>query len=235
MSFTFLLIHSPILGPSTWRGVADALEKRGHKTITPSLAPAFAGAPPYYAKAAEVVAAAMRSVSANEIVVAAHAGGGPLLPLAIAAAAPARARAGIFVDAIMPHPGRSIFDETPVEIRDSFTAAAKNGKLPAWNKVFGDAAFAKELPDQRQRDALSKELIEMPLAFFDEHAPPNDPVKGVPIGYVQLTEPYQTQYDDALWMRWNARQELGGGYFALLTQAERVADAMVAIAEKPKP
>src|SRR5205809_6769522 len=49
----FVLVHSPVVGPSTWRWVADALRSNGHEAIVPNLvAEAVAGDPGVFAQAA---------------------------------------------------------------------------------------------------------------------------------------------------------------------------------------
>lgn len=44
----FVLIHSPLVGPSTWVRVAEQLEGRGHWVAVPDLVGALVAGPPYW-------------------------------------------------------------------------------------------------------------------------------------------------------------------------------------------
>lgn len=52
-SMMFVLVHSPVVGPSTWRWVAGALRSRGQDAVVPNLVSgALAGSPGEFARAA---------------------------------------------------------------------------------------------------------------------------------------------------------------------------------------
>lgn len=231
MKPAFVLIHNPLMGPFTWSATGEALKKLGHLIIAPSLAPALAGKPPYYAGCAHAVAESVRAAKPNDgVVLVAHGGAGALIP-AVVAAIQSPVRAAIFVDAMMPHPGRSWFDVAPVEFTAQLTHLAKEGRLPTWDAWFKPDVFNAMLPDSRLRRQVVDALPPMPLAFFAELAPPNDPIKGLPIGCLQLTKGYQATFEDAQWMKWPTRQEISN-QFAMLTQPERIAAAIDALAEE---
>ncbi|MFD2353633.1 hypothetical protein ACFSTC_36840 [Nonomuraea ferruginea] len=55
---TFVLVHSPSVGPSTWAPVAQALERRGHQAVVPDLTGVTGGGPPHWPRIVEAVRAA---------------------------------------------------------------------------------------------------------------------------------------------------------------------------------
>lgn len=63
---TFILIHSPLVGPLTWALVAEELSQRGHPTLTPVLPDARHITPPYWQAHAEAVAQSAYAIPADE-------------------------------------------------------------------------------------------------------------------------------------------------------------------------
>src|SRR4051812_41680577 len=73
----FVLVHSPVVGPSTWRWVAKVLRSEGHEVVVPNLvAAAMAGDPDVFAQAA-----ADAADSDEETVIIGHSGAGAVMPL----------------------------------------------------------------------------------------------------------------------------------------------------------
>ncbi|GAM99348.1 hypothetical protein U91I_02997 [alpha proteobacterium U9-1i] len=231
MKQTFVLIHNPLFGPSTLAPTAEALKQKGHAASAPALAPAFAGGGPYYPKAAQIIADAGNSASEGVFLVA-HGAAGPLVAAA-AAASKAPVLGVILLSAIMPHANRAWLDTVPDEIKAQFAAIAKNGRLPANDKMYpGQAdALRQQVGNPGVYTKLAAELIELPLAYFEEAAPPNDAIKKTPIGYIQLSAADQPRFDDATWMKWKTRQEISADGFPTITKPERVAAAIEAMAK----
>ena len=93
----FVLVHSPVVGPSTWRWVADALCSAGHEAVVPDLvAAALTGDPRVFAHAA-----AEKTNSDSQSVLVGHSGAGAVLPLVASALEPWPQQV-IFVDAGIP-------------------------------------------------------------------------------------------------------------------------------------
>src|SRR5688500_16898946 len=92
----FLLVHSPVVGPATWRWVAEARTSEGHEVAVPGFRTAAATGHPQ-----AVVSAAVASTPSDEAVVVGHSGAGFFLP-SIAARLPSPARRIVFVDAGIP-------------------------------------------------------------------------------------------------------------------------------------
>jgi hypothetical protein len=157
----FLLVHSPAVGPSTWRWVADSLRSQGHDVVVPSLIPAAqAGDPSRFAEAA----AASVNARGEPAVIVGHSGAGPLLPVA-AAAMRSKPRFVVFVDAgVPPCEGRSAHGD---EILSSLRDLAKNGVLPPWSEWWGDGVLEAMIPDDARRRTVEAELPRVPLSFYE--------------------------------------------------------------------
>lgn len=229
MTLSIALIHNPLLGPTSWRPTAEVLAKGGHQIILPSLGAAMAGPGPYYSACAQAVAKTIGQAAPKEgVVLAVHAAASSLLA-ALIGASPAPVRAAIFVDSEFTHAGRSWLESRPIEVTEMITGLAKEGRLPKWDQWWLQSNLADAVQDKRVREALLTELVQAPLAYFHERAPPNDPVKGVRIGYLLLSEHNRPRLEDARWMRWLVREEMTG-HLGSMNHPDRVAAALEALA-----
>jgi alpha-beta hydrolase superfamily lysophospholipase len=74
----FALIHSPFVGPLTWRPTARALEQKGHIAVVPALGRIE---PPYWPQYANLIAEAIRELRTHEpLVLVAHSAAGLVMP-----------------------------------------------------------------------------------------------------------------------------------------------------------
>lgn len=193
---TFVLVHSPLVGPATWRPAADVLRARGHRAIVPPLTHVLDGPAPYVPAltravadfVAESVADSVADVDAPVAVVG-HSGAGPLLP-AIAEALPVPITATVFVDAGLPHAGHSWFDTAPPELADHLRSIAKDRMLPPWHEWFPPEATAELVPDPALREILVRELRPMPVAFFEEPVPTSPDLPPDRCAYLRLSDGY---------------------------------------------
>ncbi|HXQ33652.1 MAG TPA: hypothetical protein VN843_06485, partial [Anaerolineales bacterium] len=116
-NITYALIHSPLVGPSTWELVYGEMINQGVKPIIPTLLDDPNSALPYWQQHAESVALDLAQIPKNEsIVLVAHSGAGPLLP-AIRHKLSHSVCAYVFVDAGIPHNGLSRIDLMKLEDR----------------------------------------------------------------------------------------------------------------------
>ena len=77
---TFVLLHSPLVGPLTWKPVADVLMEGGTNAVVPTLG-SEGVSPPFWKRHAEAIAERLRSFPrAERIVLTAHSGAGAVLP-----------------------------------------------------------------------------------------------------------------------------------------------------------
>lgn len=219
----FLLLHSPLVGPGTWKPVAEALRAKGHRAATPDLR-LSALEPPYYPALAERIAAAGQG---GDIVVA-HSGAGAL-------AGAARAPLGVvFVDALLPHPGRPWLSTVAPQMADQLAASAAEGLLPSWNTWLPEGALERLLPDPAVREAFLAELEPTPLAYFQEDAPRWPGVDTARAAYLQLSEAYAAEATQAAGAGSHVVR-LPGHHLSMLTDAGMMAEALVMLAARWAP
>lgn len=219
-----VLVHSPLVGASTWQPVAGVLRARGHAVLVPSLAEAFAGGAPYYPGLAGAVAEAWRSYGGDgAVVLVGHSGAGGLLP-AIAGAMGAAVEAMVFVDALLPHPGRSWFETVPAEMREHLRGLAREGVVPPWDEWFPPGTVEELLPDPAVRGRFRAELPRLPLAYFGERAPARTAPPGR-CAYLRLSDAYEAEARQAEGAGWPV-ERLDAHHLAPLTEPERIAAAI---------
>jgi hypothetical protein len=196
---TLTLIHSPLVGPTTWKPTAEVLRRNGYRVHTPTMA---VTAPPYHHNLAT-------AIPDEPAVLVVHSGAGALVP------AIRQAKAAIFVDALLPHPGRSWFDTAPPEAQAQLRGLAADGVLPPWHEWF---------PGEAMPEALVKsEIPRLPLTYFEERSPQADPV---PSAYIRLSEAYDAAADEAGRRGWWVHRE-NAHHLAMLTDPDRIADLIV--------
>jgi thioesterase domain-containing protein len=177
---TLVLLHSPLVGPLTWRAVSALLPG--------AMAPDLSGATTH-AAVAERVAAQLSGD--GPVVLVGHSGAGPLLPRI--ARTVRRPVAGlIYADSVLPHPGRSWVENAPAELVDHLRGLVEDGLLPPWHEWFEPAAIAEILPDDAVRAAFTAELPRLPFSYFTE--PASADTWAGPAAYLLLSEGYR---DDA--------------------------------------
>ncbi len=210
-----VLLHSPLTGPGTWSALAPILRAQQHTVFVPDLTLVMRGNGPFYPTLAAAAAA-----EADGAVLVAHSGAGALVP---AIAAQSHLRGAIFLDALLPHPGRSWFETASAPLAAHLRGLASDGSLPPWHRWWPDGAMARLLPDDAQRAAFVHELAALPLAYFEEPAP--DVTLSIPCAYLQLSEGYKAEADQAAADGWPVAR-LALHHLAMLTDPEPVASAM---------
>jgi hypothetical protein len=211
----FVLVHSPVTGPSTWRWVAAELAARGHQVSVPAV-----GAVRHWPEFADAVAA--QSGDGGDVVLVGHSGAGPLLPQ-IAAAMDVGSL--IFVDADIP-PDHGEAGLMPSEILADLRKIAVDGILPPWSEWFGPAVMRELVPDTERRAVITAELPRVPLSYFEASVPVPAGWTSAACGYVLLSdEAYGGQAGAAEARGWPVVR-LDGGHLDLVTKPAQVAAAI---------
>lgn len=224
----FVLVHSPLVGPTTWEPVAVALRGRGYEVVVPALWDNHTPEPPYWQQHAEAVARSLGAVDpARPVILAGHSGAGPLLPV-IGELLAQPVAAYLFVDAGIPVDGASRLDLMAREDPDwaaAFTQALRDGEtFPNWT----DTDLAEIILDAGLRRALVDELHPRDLAFFEEPIPVPDGWPGASCAYLQFSAAYDEPAHHAQAVGWPFRR-IDAGHFHMLVEPEVVAVAMLAL------
>ncbi len=232
---SFVLIHSPVVGPLTWTLVADELRAGGIEAVVPSLLGEDAPAPPYWEQHVAAVIRSLGSVPAAEpLVFVGHSGAGTLLP-AISERAGRPVASYLFVDAVIPErDGMSRLDlaNSPEEA-ERFREGAGGGFISdIWRNEAVLRAVGMEDADLRRR--FVQEVPQVPLAVYEEPLPlflgwPDAPCAY--LGFSRSAANYRRSIDLARLEGWPFVQ-LEGGHFHMLADPPAVAESLIGLLER---
>jgi hypothetical protein len=173
-------------------------------------------------------ATAARQIDGPAILVA-HSGAGGLVP-SILRNAGGRVQAVIFVDALLPHPGRSWFDTVPAALATQLRREARAGRAPPWPSWLPSHLLERFLPESGMRESLTDDAPCVPVAFLEEPAP-EDPPPAPPHGcaYLQLSSAYDREAGQAREWGWPV-ERLDGHHLSIMVNPPAVAVALVDLA-----
>jgi len=218
-----MLVHSPLVGPSTWTALSATLRARGYRTLVPVLPnPTRA---PFWTPQAQAIAAAADSVPpACDVILVAHSGAGALLAAARLRMT-RRVAAYVFLDATVPENDTTRL----LAMQAGDTAFARQlehdlragHRFPEWT----DRDLREDLPDSVARAAVLRELRPQPLAFFEEPIPGFRHGPDAPCVYLRFTDSYGHEEQ---WARTSgcAVGVLPGPHFLMLVAPDAVADRL---------
>ncbi|NUW40113.1 alpha/beta hydrolase [Nonomuraea rhodomycinica] len=222
MTTTFVFLHSPAVGPSTWEPVAAALERRGRPAVIPDLTGVTAGGPPTWPRVVDVVRAAAPE---TPLVLVAHSSAGLFAPV-VKEGLGDRVVACVFADAHVPPPQGLV--RAAEERRLEFLRArtGDDGLLPRWTDWWKEEVVAAMLPDPAARARVVAEQPRLPLAFFTERIP-------VPAGWDRVRcsclwygPPYDVMAEEAERRGWPVTR-VPGGHLHQMVDPEAVAGALL--------
>lgn len=226
IDFTYVLIHSPLVGPLTWQLVKAEMEKRGLDAITPTLSDHPDSAQPYWQQHAKSLASGLiQTPGDRDLVLVAHSGAGPLLPVMRRALTQSVA-AYVFVDAGIPCDNLSRLDL--MRLQDSHWAEEFHQTLlhgetfPQWN-----AEDLREIiPDENLRQKMAAEINPRALAFFTEPIPVFAGWPDSPCAYLKFSAAYDWDFDQAGRANW-AMREMNAGHFHMLVDPSAVTSLII--------
>lgn len=228
--FTFALIHSPLVGPLTWRLVSRELAKQQLDVVVPTLIDRPESTQPFWQQHAESVAQSLDRVSKDHrIVLVAHSGAGPLLP-AIRQALPHSIGGYIFVDAGLPRDGLSRLDLMKLQdqswANEFHQSLLRGDRFPDWSVD----DLRDIVPDDQLRQQLVAELRPRSLSFFAEPLPVFDGWPDAPCAYIQFSASYAWDAQQARLAGWPVREvnaRTRAGHFHMLVDPAAVAEWIV--------
>ena len=225
-NITYVLIHSPLVGPFTWEMVYQTLTSQGLKAMIPTLQDSSDSALPYWQQHVESVARDLAQLPQKEsLVLIAHSGAGPLLP-AIRHRLTHSIYAYVFVDAGIPTGGLSRIELMKLEDQEwaeQFHKTLLDGEqFPMWT----EDDLREIIPDRESRQKLVAEIRPRSLPFFTEPIPVYDDWPDAPCVYIKFSEAYEWDAVQAKQMGWRVN-ELRAGHFHMLVEPLTVANLIV--------
>jgi hypothetical protein len=225
---TYVLLHSPLVGPLTWDLVADRMRQRGIRAVVPTLIDSPEAKEPFWKQHAQSISAQIPKH--NSIILVAHSGAGPLLP-AMRAALTNPVHAYVFVDAGIPRNGASRLDlmrsEDPQWAAQFQEELGRGGTFPNWS--FDD--LQEVLPDESLRRQMIAEIQPRGLAFFTEPIPVFEGWPDAPCAYIQCSAAYERPAMQARAAGWPTYQ-LEAGHFHMLVDAAAITDLILEALKK---
>ncbi|HVF75076.1 MAG TPA: hypothetical protein VM938_08500 [Acidimicrobiales bacterium] len=207
--------------------MADRLRQRGASVAVPSLRQLAADGPPYAEPMAEAVAAAARASGDDDVVLVGHSGAGPLLPAA--GRRVGRCAAYLFVDAALPHPGRSRLASVHPSFQARLAELLDGEFLPPWSEWFDPHALDALLPDEELRTRFRAELDPVPADLLREPLPEVAGWPDAPCGFLRLSRAYDGEEAEAARQGW-AVASLPGSHLSPVVDPDGVAAALVSLA-----
>jgi pimeloyl-ACP methyl ester carboxylesterase len=232
MDSLMVLAHSPLVGPFTWSLVARHLQAVvGCDALAPTLSDSGQTPPAYWQQHAASLQRALAPIPHERpVALVGHSGAGPLLP-ALARAAGHPVTAYLFVDAGLPHPGKSQLGAMEASV-PAFARALRQQlvageRYPNWS----DEDLREDLPDALARQRMLAEMQPRPLDFFEEVMPDVPEWPDAPCGYLLLSQGYGPVLEQAQAAGWPSRT-IHAGHFHLLVDPAAVAAALVELLEQ---
>ena len=210
----FLLLHSPLMGPTTWRWLAEELQAGGHDITAPDLRAAAVSGEPL-----AVVRAALEPRAKDPTVVVGHSGAGFFLP-SVAAHLAALVYGLVFVDAgLPPCAGEATLG---ADLLEQLRPMTRDGMLPRWSTWWGEGVMEALVPNAARRSEIEVELPEVPLAFFETSM--TQPVGwcDTPAGFLLLSDAYRQDADRARSLSWPVIEDVGN-HLDLVNRPESLA------------
>ena len=231
MDSLILLIHSPLVGLFTWSLVAQQLQTDDYDVLIPALTDSGETPPPYWQQYATSMQQSLASIPPERpLVLVGHSGAGPQLPV-LAQATGHPVAACIFVDAGLPHPGKSQLEEMEANAPEFAQALrqllASGERFPNWK----NEDLLDELPDEHDRQQMLAEMQPRSLDYFEEVLPDVPGLPEASCGYLLFSEgyhPYLKQAQRAGWLN----KTIPAGHFHMLVDPASVASALVELIKR---
>ncbi|HZZ37409.1 MAG TPA: hypothetical protein VFE03_16925 [Caulobacteraceae bacterium] len=181
------------------------------------------GAEPTYEAVASRIAARLEGSGWTLVV---HSGAGGLVPGVVEAMSdPAGV---IFVDAILPHPGRSWAATAPAALVERLASLAIHGMLPPWNGWFASDPLPGMLTNGSLRAAFAEALPLTPASWLSAVAPELHGWSQASCAFLQLSAGYAAEAADARARGWPTHR-LDLHHLAMITDPGKVAGALLSL------
>lgn len=228
MPITFVLVHSPLVGPYTWEPVAGELLARGHSAVAPSLLDVLQEQSLFGQAMASAVREQLGEAGLEYPYLVAHSAAGAYLP-AIGAGLNVVVAGYIFVDARLPAHGISLSEADGKAAAKTRRNMAQDGWLPRWSEWFDPGALQEVIPEGERRARFLAELQPIPLSLFDEPIAVPSSWPDAPCSYIRLSEFYGPQAEAARAGGWRVL-ETRAQHMHMLVNANEVVEMILELA-----
>ncbi|MDH3754033.1 MAG: hypothetical protein OEU32_09195 [Acidimicrobiia bacterium] len=220
MTPSLLFVHSPLVGPSSLRRLAQVCRTAGRAVALPDLTSATRASPVRWETFIEIAVAAGARLHGPTAVVA-HSGAGAFLP-AIGAAIDDLA-ALVFVDAVIPpDDGPHRTSDAMADLLDSKTV---DGVLLPWLEWWPGHVVEQVLPDRVDRRTLAADMPRLPRGLYDEDVPVPSGWTDWPCRYLKLSAAYEQEYATAEERGWPSLS-IDGAHLSTHTEPDVVRAAI---------
>jgi hypothetical protein len=227
METTFVLVHSPSVGPSTWAFVAESLRRRGHAAVVPDLTGVSVGGAPYWPR---VVAAVRLVAPATPVVLVAHSNAGFFVPV-IKEGLGERVVACVFADAHVP-PADGLVRTAEDDFLPFLRAlAGPEGVLPRWTDWWDEEDVVAMLPDPAVRVRVAAEQPRLPLDYYTQSIPVPAGWDDVRCSFLWFGPPYDKVAEQAARRGWPVTR-VPGMHLHQVVDPEGVTDALLKLSPK---
>ncbi|WP_157244350.1 alpha/beta fold hydrolase [Nonomuraea typhae] len=221
MQATYVLVHSPSVGPATWLPVAGKLGR----AVVPDLTAVGTGAPPYWPRVVEAVRSAVPDE--GPLVLVAHSNAGLFVPV-IKEGLGERVVACVFADAHLP-PRSGLVKVAGEEFLPFLRElAGPGGVLPRWSEWWSESDVVAMLPDPVARERVVAEQARLPLAYYTQLVPVPAGWDAVPCGCLWYGPPYDEVAEEAAGRGWPVTR-VPGGHLQQVTDPGSVAEALLKV------
>jgi hypothetical protein len=131
----------------------------------------------------------------------------------------------IYVDAVLPYPGRSCLSTAPTARVDQLRSLTTDGLLAPWNKWFRPGLLPRLVPNVEARKTFIQNLPRVPFAFLEAVSPAQFEWEQMPAAYLQLSEVYDDTAMKAERRGWTVRRARLH-HLAIVSDPEAVADLL---------
>jgi len=201
-----VLLHSPLVGPATWRPVASVLAAAGH----------------------DVVVADPRSVQVDgPVLLVPHSNAGLYAPLL---AERLDVVATVYVDAALAGDGPDTGLAPPALVDHLRTLMDPDGMLPPWSRWWAAEDLVGLFPDEATKAAVEREQPRLPLAYFTRRLPVPAGWRDRPSAYLAFGDTYADEIARARALGWPV-EVLAGRHLHQLHEPAAVAAAILRLAE----
>ncbi|WP_043638183.1 alpha/beta hydrolase [Nonomuraea candida] len=230
MQTTFVLVHSPSVGPSTWAPVAAALERRGHAAVVPDLTGVSAGEAPYWPEVVRAVREAAPGTPGTPVVLVAHSNAGFFLPV-IKEGLGGQVAACVFADAHIPPPEGPVRTAEEEFLPFLHDLAGPDGVLPRWTDWWDEEDVVAMLPDPAVRIRVAAEQPRLPLDYYTQEIPVPAGWDDVRCSCLWFSPAYEQAAEAAAGQGWPVTR-VPGLHLHQLVDPEGVTDALLKLSGK---